>query len=216
VVWLLHKRKLNNSYVWRNKDRRDATSTPPESTWRDRSSPPRSQCWYHRGVVVFVSAPRWASPVTSVRFRSCASRILTVLIMTWLIQMCDMTHSDVWHDSLRCLKWLIQMCEMSHSNGWHDSVRCVIWLIQMCDMTYSDMWHESFICVTRTGEGVSRAARTTRTNESCQTYEWVMSHIVVSHVTHMNYSICAYGGVMSHINEWCHAYEWVMSYIWRS
>jgi len=31
-------------------------------------------------------------------------------------------------------------------------------------------------------------------NESCHTYEWVMSHIWMSHVTHMN--------------ESCHTYEW--------
>ena len=33
-------------------------------------------------------------------------------------------------------------------------------------------------------------------NESCCTYEWVMSHIWMSHVTHMN--------------EFCHTYEWVI------
>jgi len=37
----------------------------------------------------------------------------------------------------------------------------------------------------------------THMNESCHTYEWVMSHIRMSHVTHMN--------------ESCHAYEWVMT-----
>ena len=38
--------------------------------------------------------------------------------------------------------------------------------------------------------------------ESCHTYEWVMSHIWMSHVTHMN--------------ESCHIYEWVMSHIWHN
>jgi len=36
-------------------------------------------------------------------------------------------------------------------------------------------------------------------DESCHTHEWVMSHIWMSHVTHMN--------------ESCHTYEWVMSHI---
>jgi len=36
--------------------------------------------------------------------------------------------------------------------------------------------------------------------ESCHTYEWVMSHIWMSHVTHMD--------------ESCHTYERVMSHIW--
>jgi len=39
-------------------------------------------------------------------------------------------------------------------------------------------------------------------NASYYTYEWVVSHIWMSHVTHMN--------------ESCHTYEWVMSHIWMS
>jgi len=74
-------------------------------------------------------------------------------------------------------------------------------------------------------------------------YEWVMSHIWMSHGTSMGdsgrrschtyarvtsrtwvYSFCTYEWVMSHIwmshvtrmNESCHTYEWVMSHIWMS
>ena len=58
-------------------------------------------------------------------------------------------------------------------------------------------------------------------NESCHTYEWVMSHIWMSHVTQMNESCHTYEWVMSyiwmshvtHMNESCHTYEWVMSHI---
>ena len=61
-------------------------------------------------------------------------------------------------------------------------------------------------------------------NESCHTYEWVMSHIWMSHVTHMNESCHTYEWFMSHvshiwmihvahINESWHTYEWVMSLI---
>ena len=70
-------------------------------------------------------------------------------------------------------------------------------------------------------------------NESCDTYEWVMSHIIVSHVTHMNESchiwMCHVThmnaiGVMSHIfmshvthmSESCDTYEWVPWHIWIS
>ena len=45
-------------------------------------------------------------------------------------------------------------------------------------------------------------------NESCLTYEWVMSHVWMSHVTHE--------WVTSHMNESRHTYEWVMSHIWKS
>jgi len=61
----------------------------------------------------------------------------------------------------------------------------------------------------------------THMNESCHTYEWVMSHIWMSHVTHINEPCHTYQWVMSHIwmshvthkNEPCHTYEWVMSHI---
>ena len=61
-------------------------------------------------------------------------------------------------------------------------------------------------------------------NESCCTYEWVMSHILMSHVTHMNESCCTYEWIMSHIwmshvahmNESYHTYERVMSHTWMS
>jgi len=85
--------------------------------------------------------------------------------VTWLIDMCGMTHSYVtvmtrsyvtwliyvWHDSwiwhgwLICVAWLIHMWQTwPVRNTWHDS--------SICDMTRgSDMagwyvWHDSFIC----------------------------------------------------------------------
>jgi len=78
--------------------------------------------------------------------------------VTWLIRMCDMTHSYVWHDSFRCVTWLIYKCNMAHSYVWHELIHlfdmnsfiCVTWLIQMCDMTQSYVWHASFICMTWT------------------------------------------------------------------
>jgi len=66
------------------------------------------------------------------------------------------------------------MNQLCHTCG------CVTWPTHMCDMVMSrihmcDMipWHR------------------------CQLYQWVMSHVWMSHVTHM----C----------ESCHTYEWVMS-----
>jgi len=65
---------------------------------------------------------------------------------------------------------------------------------------------------------------------SCHTYEWVMSHVWMGQVTHMNESCHTYEWVMSHIwfspsrwmhpanrmNESCHLYEWVMPHVWIS
>jgi len=80
--------------------------------------------------------------------------------VTWLIHMCDMTHSYVWHDSFTCVTWLIHVRDMTQSYVRYDSFICVTWLIHMCDMTHSTgrpchcalhlplRWHDSFICVT--------------------------------------------------------------------
>ena len=56
--------------------------------------------------------------------------------------MCAMTHSYIpW--SCNCLTWLIHMCDMTHSYVWHDSFICVTRLIHICDMTHSYMWHDT-------------------------------------------------------------------------
>ena len=53
-------------------------------------------------------------------------------------------------------------------------------------------------------------------NESCHTYEWVMKHIWMSHVTHMNESCRNWTSHVMHVNGSCHTYEWVMSHIWMN
>ena len=68
--------------------------------------------------------------------------------VTWLIHMCDVTHSYVWRDSFISVTWLIHMGDMTHSYVWHDVFIGVTWLLDMCDMTHSYLWHDSFICVT--------------------------------------------------------------------
>ena len=83
--------------------------------------------------------------------------------VTWLIHVCDMTHSRVWHDSflcvtwttrdrvcLLCVTWLIRVCpgDMTHLCLLQDSFMSVTWLIYMCDKTDSCVWQDSFIRVT--------------------------------------------------------------------
>jgi len=76
------------------------------------------------------------------------------ICVTWLIPMCDMTHTYVWHDSYICVTWLIHMCDMTHTYVWHDSYMCdmthtYVWHDSyMCDMTHTYVWHDSYICVT--------------------------------------------------------------------
>ena len=68
--------------------------------------------------------------------------------VTWLIRMCDMTHSYVWCD-LR-VTWLPHVCNMTHpcvwnSNVWHETESCVTFL---CEVTHSYVWHHLFTRVT--------------------------------------------------------------------
>jgi len=81
--------------------------------------------------------------------------------VVWPVDMCDMTHSYVWPDSIICATWLIHnLCDMTHS--------CVTCLFYVCFVTHSnvgrehldgtsldlltcvtwpiDEWHDSIIC----------------------------------------------------------------------
>jgi len=60
--------------------------------------------------------------------------------VTWLILM--------WHDTFVCVTWLIHMCDMTHSYGWRGSFICVPWRIHTRDMTHSYVCHDAFIRVT--------------------------------------------------------------------
>jgi len=65
---------------------------------------------------------------------------LIFVCVTWLIHMCDMTHSYVWHDSFICVTWPTHMCDMTHSYVWNDSLICMtrLWLaLTIC----ADLWH---------------------------------------------------------------------------
>jgi len=92
-----------------------------------------------------------------VRHKSC-------ICVTWLIHMCDRTHSWVQHDSCICVTWLIDMCGMTHSFtemrlihmcGITPSeshfliflwVSSLIFFFNIYDETHSYVRHDSFIC----------------------------------------------------------------------
>jgi len=83
---------------------------------------------------------------THVWYDTCTCGTNSIRCVTWLNKVCDMTQSDVWHDSIRCVTWLNTTCYMML-----DEIRCVPWLNQMCavtqsdvcHMTQSDVWHDS-------------------------------------------------------------------------
>ena len=110
------------------------------------------------------------------------------LCVPWLISMCVMTHFYVCHDKFVCVPWLISMCAMTHFYVCHDSSVCVPWLICMCAMTHLYMWHDHPNGDPPRSKHPVQSSHGTRMNESCLIFEWVMSHIWMSHGTHTNLS----------------------------
>ena len=201
-----------------------------------------------------VAVPSHGLPRLSVIYRSSATLHNVwhdaFMCVTWLIYTCDMTHSYVWRDMCD-----IRTCSyVWHSYVWHYSCMFVTWLtvavpshglprlslIYCSSATLHNVMFEnasneidsetavlSLRESCRTYEwGVSHVwmSHSTHVNEACHTYTWGMSHIYMRHVTHMNDSCHTYEWGMSHIwmshfthmNESCHTYEWGMSHIWMS
>jgi len=101
--------------------------------------------------------------------------------VTWLISTCDMTRSYVWHDSFICVTWHIHMCDLTHSFVWYDSSQRVTWLVHTCGTTRSYMWHVSV--------NSRRHLRTRHVSQpyvSLATY-WCMRHIQTCGITHSNH-----------------------------
>ena len=99
----------------------------------------------------------------------------------WMSDVCVSYMCDV------CVTWLIHIC--------------VTWLIHMC------VWRDSFICVWRVCDVTHSYRHDTHLNESRHTYEWVMAHTWMSHVTHMNEWHHTF------MNKSRHTYECLISHI---
>jgi len=142
---------------------------------------------------------------------------------TWLIHMCDMTHSCVWHDSLIWVTWLIHMCDMTHSYVWHDSFIGVTGRIHMCDMTHSYLFHDSSMCVAwrlhmcDITHSYSKKDPFTCVAWLIRTHDILQCIAVCGSVL----QCIATGGSLSylhvtHVIESRHTHEWVMSHVYLS
>jgi len=81
----------------------------------------------------------------------------------------DMTPAYTWRDAFILVTWRVHIRDMTHPYVWHDAFICMVLLIYICDMTSSYVWHDaSMMWLT------------------CHSYECVMSHICMSHVTFWN------------------------------
>ena len=96
---------------------------------------------------------------------------------------CDMTHSCVRHDSLKCVTWLILFegrvthtykGVLSHTGGNTSTQR--EWVMSHTSLSHVTHMNES--CRTQV------ATLVLKENESCHTLYWVMSHTWMSHVAH--------------------------------
>jgi len=241
VTWLIHTCDMTHSYVWHD----SFTRVPWLIHMCDMT---HSHVWHDSFIcVTWVQVRMWtANNFNKTPLYVCHDSFSS-LFMTRLIPMCNMNHSYVWHGyrhpfgQLRSVTSLIFFWVLSHfmSHGtkkkiW-DSYFFVPWLMTHlylfhgsclffnCDMThdYLHLWHDSpEQDIVPAGWSDIRMSPVSHINESCLTYEWVLSHIWMSQVSHMNESCLTYEWVMSHIwisyvsrtNESCLTYEWVMSH----
>jgi len=140
--------------------------------------------------------------------------------VTWLIHMCDMTHSYVWH---------IHMCDMPRSYVWHDWFVCVTWhhvcvwmcsrfhrlcivplsvcatwLIHVCDMIDSCISMTSFI----------------HTCDMIDLHAWHVSSMRVDALAFSSamYRRIAYACDLTHScvwTWWIHMCDMIHSYVWQ-
>jgi len=81
------------------------------------------------------------------------------------------------------------------------------WLLPPIYMSHGTIPNASYH--TPTNESCHTCECRTFINETCHTYDWGMSHMWLSHVTHMIESFHTFDWVMSHIGM---SHDWVMSH----
>ena len=100
------------------------------------------------------------------------------------------THCNTYGINLRGVRhphaapWLIRMWEMTHSYMEHDLWAIMFWYVVWFDEYHTCMLHYAL----------------RMSLESCHTYQWVTSHMSMSHVTHINEARHTYQCVTSHIS----------------
>jgi len=145
-------------------------------------------------------------------------RIHIFVYLTWLIHVCGTPHLYVWHDPFASVIGRI-LCVWHHfGHGIHGhlgfAVRCAGTTFPLVCVMTSNHTHEWVM-------SHMWIRHVVHMNESCHTYECVMAHIWVIHVTRVNESCHTCQYVMSqiwmshvtHVNGSCHTYEWVMSHL---
>ena len=143
-------------------------------------------------------------------------------MLMWL-----MTHSYMWHTHIRQICHDRPLHNCAHGGnccgGAHWWVMAHTWFSHVTHTWMSHVTHLNMLCHTCHACQLDEC-ECMHMDESCHTYEWVMSHIWRSHVTHMNESCHIYDSVtthtwmshVTHMNQSRHIYEFVMSHMWMS
>ena len=130
----------------------------------------------------------------------------------------------VWRDSFMCVTWLIHVCDVTHSCVWRDSFmcvtylscRCVMCLIHLRDMPHSHVWRATFICVCRCATCKCVKCR------KLATFIWVTCHFHTwtCHMPYLAYRIraciiyvCIYIYTYTYIYICIHIYIYAYIYI---
>ena len=107
----------------------------------------------------------WTRPVIHYTCAACRTIYCNEICfkyVTWLIHMCDMTHSHTWiRHSIHYTACRTIYCNEVCLCTWHNSFICATWLIHMSDMTHSYVRHDAFlrIVVQPVSEQMTRNSR---------------------------------------------------------
>ena len=180
--------------------------------WRSHVTHMKESCHTYEGVMSHI----WRRHVT----RMNESYIwMPHSCVTWPIHTYGMTHSYMtWLIHIRGMKaWLIHIWYDSFILATHEWVMPFIW---MSHVTYENimsyMWHDNYdwFIYDMTHSYLSHM------NESCHSYEWVMSHIEKScHIRDIRNMTYSYRTWLIHMNGRTHSYVTSMNescHIWIS
>ena len=141
--------------------------------------------------------------------------------VTWLIHMCDLTHSHSCIDARMAQSW-------NQIQTLKECLCCHIYCAHCCSPMFGTVTVSRAVS-NRESRYPDTQTHVTHMYGSRQRHVWVMSHTCVRHVTHMNESWHSYEWVMGHTrmaHEWmnhslrmyesCHKHVRVMSHTWMS
>jgi len=178
---------MTHSYVWHDSWDIGVTSLHP---WMNNQS-----LWVETEWLIVHSWMKWRHVThmnETCHIRDESQHMCTWVQTEWLIVHSWMKRRHVTHMNETChirdesqhmctwvqTEWLIvhYMCDMTHSYVWHDS-----WDIGVTSLHPHECRLSDWLFI----HGWSNVTPIPHMNESCHTYEWVMSHIQMSHVTHI-------------------------------